>query len=812
MKITKLFLILILILINIQSQQLSSSEINRLKMTYDADGNNLKEYVEEEKEEVKEKKRKPSLDTTKMIMDSLVHLVDSLKNEEPSVFEKISMGIEINPDSILKTIKVFGHSTFNNKTNTKNLINSSVPSNYIIAPGDEIIVNLWGRINENHKLKVKRDGTIDLPRVGPIKVSGITFKSVKKNIENEIAKINGVNSSVSIGTISDINIYIVGEVNTPGKHTVPALSSITDLLIYAGGFNKTGSLRNIKVKRGNSTVKNIDLYKLLLSGNNFSNFRFLSGDVIHVPVASNMVTIAGNVKRSAIYELKGKSNSLTDLINLSGGFLATAWNNRIQLNRYNNNNEKKIYDLNPDSLSFKLQDGDIIKIYPIHSTEEKLITIEGNVKRPGKFEFKEGMKLNDIINSYDFLEKDTYLKYAIIYRINEKGQKVHLIPFNLDSIIQNPSYSNNLELKNRDKVVIYNRDFFEPERIISIGGAVTQPGDYNLFHNMHIKDLVLASGGLNISASSIKGELYRRTFISDSVHTKKIDFNIQLAMEGDENNNHLLEKDDHIFIRNKRGWGDKKTITLIGEFNFPGEYVILENETLGDVLERAGGFKSNAYLEGSIFTRNSVKDLEVKRTIEYADNLEKEMFALSSAMLSKGTIGTDALALIEHQKAMLQKLRDFEPVGRLVIDLTDNNSYLDIQLENGDTLYTPTKTNMVSVIGEVFNPATFVLSKNRSSASRYIEAAGGYMEMANKKDVYVIKADGSVLTKKMVNIKRYPLLAGDVIVVPKKLPQKSGAFNAFMNTLTVIERLTAITSNTVTTIAAIEALKNSKSN
>lgn len=715
----------------------------------------------------------------------------------------------IDPDSLIKNLEVFGHSVFLPSRLQGGGANrqAGVTADYPVASGDEINILLWGRINEEYRLVVDRNGDINIPRIGPVSVAGQPFSSMQKNIINRVQSIEGVQASVSMGTLNDTRVFIVGEVTVPGQYTIGALTNVTNAIFSASGFSRQGSMRNVVLMRNGKAVGTFDFYDFLMSGNNFSSIRLKTDDVIYVPVVKKMAAIIGNVRRSAFYELKGKT-LLKDLIELAGGLTPAAWVNRIQVQRLDKNKQQIVLDLEVKSSNklpdFEINDGDIVKIFPVVNLDFNTVYLCGNVKRPGKYEFRENMRISYLVNNYEQLLPETYFNYAVIRRHEPPSYATRILSFNLGAVLEDTTSTENMFLQPSDSVIVYNRDYFEPDRIVSISGAVTKPGTFRLLKNMRIKDLILESGGLTEEASQDRGELYNRVYQNDGVKTQKITFLVSRAMQDDPEHNLRLSKFDQVFIRKKRGWEDQKTITLVGEFNYPGTYVVLENETLGDIITRAGGFREEAYRAAAIFTRRSVKDLEKKRMEDYANQLERDMAALTTQLASNPSSASEIRAIIDQQKAMLEKLRTIEPIGRVVIDLEQEDNYKNLQLENDDVLYLPKNLNTVSVIGEVFNPATFVLEKYKKRVPDYIEFAGGYKDNANEKDVYVIKANGSVRTKKMVRLSRYELDPGDAVVVPFKLPTFGyNKFKLFMETIQTIANITSTSLAVAATIALL---------
>lgn len=754
------------------------------------------------------KKYKDKKDTTffsKDSTDTLTSNSDSVKDTlDLSVYQKLIIGKDINPDSVIKNISIFGHDIFK-KSSISNFTPTDlalVPGDYTINTGDEILLLLWGRINEEYKLEVSRDGTINIPRIGPIPVAGLSFNNMKQNISDRIDKIEGVNSNISMGKLRTIGVYIVGEVKSPGFYTVSALSNLTNALFSAGGPTNNGSLRNIQLKRNGNVISTIDFYEFLLSGNDKTSLRLQSGDVIVIPIIKEMAAVVGNVRRSALYELKNKT-SLKDIIELAGGITPAAWVNKIQIERFTENQKKIIIDIDSSlqkASQTEIKDGDIIKVFPVLDKDKNTVYLSGNVLRPGKYELHNEMKITDLIHDYNALLPETYYEYAIILRQEPPSFLNRIIAFNLKQILENKESKENILLQEKDQIVIYNRDFFEPDRSVTIEGAVTNPGKYKQLDNMRIRDLILQAGGLSDDASPVRGELYRRlSNNSETVATYKLDFNVENTMKDDSENNLLLQRSDRVFIRSKKGWEDERKVKLSGQFTYPGTYVLFEKETLGDLIKRAGGFKTDACLDAAVFTRKSISELEKKHIKEYNKEIEMEILKLSAELAGK--LSPEEAKEIANRQLSAQKKQDLDSLkGRIIIDLKNDSNYKDFFLEDGDELYVPRTINTVSVMGEVFNPSTFKYEPQHSLVSNIIETAGGMKKNADKKRIYIIKANGKIITNKNINILSSFLEPGDAIVVPQKIK-----YNRFNETAQAIfQTLGALT----TVVALIVSLKS----
>jgi protein involved in polysaccharide export with SLBB domain len=734
---------------------------------------------------------------------------DTVKNL--SMYENILKNRIIDPDSLLKTLTVFGLDVFSGTKASTYAPNDyvSTPADYVAGSGDEIIVLLWGRMNEEYRLRVDRDGQINIPHIGPVSVAGLPFNALQKNILDRVQNIEGVQATVSMGELRSVGVFIVGEVKSPGYYTVSGLSNVTNALFAAGGPTRRGSLRSVQLKRNGSAIATVDFYDFLLSGKDNTNLRLKSGDVILVPIVKKMVAIAGNVRRSALYEIK-QNTTLKEALNLAGGVSPAAWTNRIQIERFKENKFQMVLDLTPETSQalpdMEVQDGDIIKIFPIVEKNKNAVYLSGNVSRPGKYEYKEGMKLSDVLPDYQALMPETYFDYAIILRQDPPSFLNRIVPFALKKAMEDHASPDNVSLQPRDEVIVYSQDYFEPDRTVTIDGAVTTPLKQKLLENMKIRDLIIKAGGLLDEASLERGELYRRSDENEISTTNKIDFCVSCALSDDPKHNLTLKRFDRVYIRNKKGWEEEKRIVLRGEFTYAGEYVLLEHETLGNLIDRAGGFTKDAYLPAALLLRPSVKSLEQKRTNDYASRLELDAVNLSATIASKGQNTAESQQLLQQQLLMISKLRANEPDGRVVMDMTKPESYRDFIPEDGDVLFVPKKIGTVSVIGEVFNPATFQYENTRAKARYYVEMAGGLKEGAAKKNVYIFKANGSIVTNRKVNVMETALAPGDVVVVPQKIEYRNN-FKVFMDTVDSIFKIGSVISILITLIIGVSAFQ-----
>ncbi|MBW1737850.1 MAG: SLBB domain-containing protein, partial [Deltaproteobacteria bacterium] len=501
------------------------------------------------------------------------------------------------------------------------------------------------------------------------------------------------------------------------------------------------------------------LYDFLLKGDKSQDERLQSGDTIFVPVIGPVVGITGNVKRPAIYEMKGTMN-LQEVIGLAGGVTFLGYLQRIQLERVESHQKKIVVDFDISEslygerpqLDTPIQDGDLIKIYPILPTTQNIVYLEGHVKRPGGYEFKKGMKLLDLIPSFDELLPEPYLDHAEITRLIPPDFHPETISFNLGGLLKG-DLSQNIELKEYDTVTVYSRDTLQEVPQVTIGGEVQRPGKYRLLENMRVKDLIYKAGNLKRSAYLPEAEITRLIKTEKTVLSKMININLGEALKENDKYNILLKEDDYVFVRRIPEWYTEKTCTIKGEVNFPGEYSISRGERLSSALERAGGFTEYAYLKGAFFTRESARRAQQERLKGFIDRLEADILR-AQIKLAEGTLSEDAAKAAKQsltaKRELVRKTKASQATGRVVIVLDSldkfKGSKYDLELEDGDTLTIPPVPGTVNVMGSVYNPTSIVYTQGKR-VDFYLNKVGGPTPDAEKGEMYIVKADGSIISK-----------------------------------------------------------------
>jgi protein involved in polysaccharide export with SLBB domain len=721
------------------------------------------------------------------------------KDKQLSVIERLIAG-QI-PDVVSTNLSQFGYDVFQKPVSTfAPVTDVPVGPDYILGPGDAFTVTLWGRINAQYPVIVDRAGEITLPDVGVLKVSGMTFDKVQDYLRHEFERKHAdFKMAVTMGRLRTIRVYVVGEAQAPGSYSLSSLSTVINALFAAGGPSKNGTLRKVQLLRNTESRVTIDLYDFLLGGDKSKDTRLQDGDTIFIPLIGPVVGVAGNVKRSAIYEMS-KPMTLAEVLGLAGGITYAGWLQRVQVERVDRHEKRIVADFDisgrtdtskeKQASDIMVQDGDVVKVSAISPLEQNVVNLEGHAARPGKYELKPGMRLRDVIHSYQDVGAEPDLEYGEIVRLVEPDLHAEVIPFNLGRLLEGME-SENIELARFDTVRIFRWDE-RIKRSVSVSGLVFRPGQYRLIPGMKISDLIDTAGGLAKNAYLKTAEITRRHISQQGMETEKIEIDLEKAIPGDPEHNIALQDYDHLIVRSIPELEFDRAATVSGEVRFPGTYPLRRGETLSSLLDRAGGYTLRAYLKGSVFTRDSAKTVQQQRMDELIRQMEETILVDTDRAIG-GALDEEAIKSQELQlkakKEILSKLRAAKIDGRVVIRLASleefRNSKYDLQLEKGDSLSIPETPGVVSVVGEVFNPTALLYEKDRT-VSYYLRRVGGMTEEANKKQLSIIRADGSVVSIAQkdagkidwdsgsnqwvfggfMSIKLDP---GDTIIVPRKM-------------------------------------------
>lgn len=483
-----------------------------------------------------------------------------------------------------------------------------VGPDYVIGPGDELHVQLYGKTNQSTDLIVDRDGLIAFPELGPIPVAGQSFAELRENLQREVGKrMIGVEASITLGRLRSIRVFALGEVFRPGSYTVSGLATLTNALFAAGGVTEIGSLRKIELRRAGELVTRLDLYDLLMKGDTSADARLQPGDVIFVPPVGPMVGVAGEVKRPARYELTGPADAGA-VIALAGGLTASAHTELIQLDRFEGGSRVSVDFPLAAAGRWPLKDGDLLKIFPITGQEERVVWLAGNVRRPGKRQFADGMRLLDLIGGPDDLLPETHFPYGLIERENPLDREPEYLAFNLGAALLDGDPLANLALRDRDRVFVFHRAYFREQPKVKVRGRVQEPGEYVFRKDMQVLDLVLAAGGLLRDAWLAEAELFRTNPASLDVTRMPLDLRGVLA--GDPTQNLVLQDLDELMVHSIWEFKQPQTVQVLGEVNYPGNYPRFEGMRVSDLIFAGGNLKQEAYREGAELTRYTIVDGE----------------------------------------------------------------------------------------------------------------------------------------------------------------------------------------------------------
>ncbi|ELA8064170.1 SLBB domain-containing protein [Vibrio parahaemolyticus] len=744
-----------------------------------------------------------------------------------------------------------------------------VPADYTVGAGDEIVIQLFGKENTTHRLRVNRAGIVNFPSLGPVQVAGMTFSDVRDSLNQRVKEqMIGVRSDISLGEMRTMQVFVMGDAYKPGAYTVSALTTISQAIYYSGGFSESGALRNVQLKRHGQVIRKLDMYDLLLKGDARNDIRLLPGDMVFIGALGNTISIDGEVNRPAIYEIK-PGETYKQAIQMAGGFTANAYSDQIEVKRYAAKGARDALTLNfsqSHDQQTKVKDGDAVNVLKKNEELTRYVQIEGDVRHPGFIEWKSGLRVADLFQSVDTSFNSTAdVNYAIVVREINPQRDIEVYQVNLANAILSPTSKDNLKLNSRDRVLVFNRfnnedldtladqetvtkaktleqaqlqaqqeqlkeqevmsssvavssaaplekdskqpkivfrgkeitkDDFEAlkqntrrtllapvllqlqqqsrlglaPQIAEVFGEVKYPGRYPITPRMTISTLIEAAGGLTYNAFTINAELARMVINSKderaSIDVERID--LRQAIQGSTADDAIIVGRDRLNILGKPNVKLQSTVTLQGEVRFPGTYTVRQGETLGELLERAGGLTEFAHPQGAIFTREALRLQEQKLLNQYAADMRaetaKKTFRADSNMGSVISDPDKTLKFVEEASRS-------KALGRMVVQLNrilkDERS-ADFMLEDGDFLFVPTFRNTVSIMGEVQVPITYLLD-NKLDVDDYLNKAGGAKKQADEDRIFVVRADGSVYKPTSgywFGNNHEELKAGDTIVVP----------------------------------------------
>jgi protein involved in polysaccharide export with SLBB domain len=739
-------------------------------------------------------------------------------------------------DSVGRPLPLFGQSLFVQPPSTFSPVDwMQVPSDYTIGPGDELQIQIWGQVEANLRVIVDRSGQIYIPQVGSIAVAGIHYGDLESHLKTEIAKIfKNFNITASIGRLHSIRVFVVGNARYPGTYTISSLSTLVNAIFVSGGPGPQGSLRHVQVRRDGAILSDFDFYDLLLKGDKSKDVRLQAGDVLYIPHVGPLVAIAGSVNTPAIYEMKD-SSSLNDLIETAGDLSTVADTGRITIDRFVDHQARKTLEFPYDdrSRALGLIDGDIVRVFSVVPRFEDTVTLRGNVANPGRYSWKPGMRVRDLIpDAQALLTRRYWLNRATI--VNGRATEY---PPRSDNLSDNAAGMNSRSSNGAT-----------PADRSNAANGVSDGSGNGVTDDMDASDRAAARDAINDQAASASGSPrtgngtsfgnQRPSAAEANSNTRNVakdlrryapeinwDYAIiqrvnpvdltskllwmsprKAILERDDASNLELQAGDIITIFSQRDISVPKTersqyVIVEGEVVRPGVYKLEVNETLHSILQRAGGLTPNAYVYGSQLTRESAREDQQKSLNELANMLEVQI-RQSAVSIAASTQAGEGPQMLAAQEGIIAQLKNTQASGRVALPVAPRDKKLtdfpDMVLEDSDRLIIPHVPSTVSVVGDVYNPGSFIFEP-RNSVEGYLDAAGKGKPQSDLRHAFVLRANGVVVAANNVNgffvgpkFARLRLYPGDQVVVPYKLP--TGAFVRGLRDWTQISSQLALTA------------------
>ncbi|MEO6830543.1 MAG: SLBB domain-containing protein, partial [Acidobacteriaceae bacterium] len=700
-----------------------------------------------------------------------------------------------------------------------------VTADYVVGPGDQLLIRVWGQVNFNAHTTVDRSGEIYIPQLGNVQVSGLHFEQLNGYLKKQFARVfRNFDLSVNMGQLRSIQIYVVGNARQPGSYTVSSLSTLVNALFSSGGPSEQGTLRQIELKRGGQVVTTFDLYDLLIDGDKSHDAPLLPGDVIFIPPVGAQVAVAGSVHTPAIYELKG-TETAAQAIAMAGGLVSMASKNDAQLDRTNPQGARQTVQLPLDAagLATPLHDGDILRIPSMVQRFANTVTLRGNVANPGRYRWSPDMRVLDLIPDANSLETRGYWRRRVALGLPALEYTPMFSPYHAN--LPNAEEQKNHASSGASGRYTTGTSLADTEaeqsgaQPVSVGGASEDRAKDQAKQTYSSSSGLAAAVGQNPadhlrynppgdrfsqSQFPITNEILRIAPSIDwsyaviertnphTLATSLVPFSLgQAVLEHDPSQNLELEPGDIVTVFSTADIHvpqaqQVKYVRLEGEVVHAGIYSVRPNETLRDVIRRAGGLTPNAYLYGSEFLRESTQRLQQARLETYVNSLEKDI-ELSAANASGSIVNpTGAAALgasIQSQRDLIATLRKMRATGRVVLNVTPYDrgisSLPDLSLEDGDRFVVPPVPATVNVVGAVYDQNSFLYRRGQHVGD-YLRIAGGSTRNADRRHEFVIRADGSVISKQTAggtlfsggfsSKLAYP---GDTVVVPDNVSKTS---------------------------------------
>jgi polysaccharide export outer membrane protein len=691
-------------------------------------------------------------------------------------------------------LEIFGQNLFRKVPSTfAPLDRVPVTPDYLIGPGDELLIRAWGQIDVNYRAVVDRTGAIYLPKIGTVSVSGLRYDELNGALSRSIGRVfKNFELNVTMGQLRSIQILVVGQVKAPGSYTVSSLSTLVNALFASGGPSNRGSMRQVVLRRQGAEIAHFDLYDLIAGGDKSRDAQLLPGDVIYVPPVGRLVALAGSVNLPAIYELKDH-DTLKDVLSYAGGLTTTAAGQKAFVDRIDDRQTRRTaeFDLSASGLKAELKDGDVVRFLHISPKFDNAITLRGNVAVPGRYPWHEGMRVRDLIPSRGFLITQEFWKKQNKLAVDPEG-----LSFKTREEMEEERQRQQRERDESARSRAQDRTTGENPPPTTANDRDLQTAPRASWQNDDLSSRVGRTEAQRITQEELKNEVKRsgaeinweyaviQRMNPEDLGTRLVPFNLGKAIAGEESQNALLQPGDVITIFSQNDMQvpagqQTKFVRLEGEFRSAGVYQVEPSETLRHLIGRVGGLTSQAYLYGAAFTRESAREDQQKRLDEYINDLERSIERNAGGQ--RNLNGEEAITerqSLEGQRRLLDKLRQLKATGRIVLELKPGAKELeavpDLALEDGDRLLVPFRPATVNVIGSVYNSNSFIFKPGKTVRD-YLRVSGGPTRNGDKGHLFVIKADGTTVGSQEHNglflnsFNNAYLMPGDTIVVPEKL-------------------------------------------
>ena len=682
-----------------------------------------------------------------------------MQNRPDSWLYADDMTMYQSPDSLYftegeKGKKVFGRDIFNNKALTfEPVMNIATPQNYVLGPGDQLIIDVYGDTQKSEQLTVSPDGDVNVPDYGPVHVAGLSVSAAQSRVRSKLGTYyESSDIKVTVGQTRTILVNVMGEVKAPGTYTLSAFATVFHALYMAGGVSDLGTLRNIKVYRQGRQISVVDVYEFILNGRLAGNVRLQDNDVIQVGPYESIVDISGRVKRPMAYELR-KNESISTLLKYSGGFASDAYKKSLRVLR-KNGRMKTVFNVEEFELQdFKMFDGDSVNVDSIIDRFENMVEVKGAVYRPGMYQLGEKVSsVRSLIDNADGLTEEAMVSRAVLRRM-KPNRTQEVITIDLKGIVEGTAAD--VPLENEDILFIPTLAEHQNLRTLSIDGEVIFPGTYEYAEKMTVEDLILQAGGLTDNASTVKVDVARRMIDPEATTStmeiaKTFSFAIKPGFEFDGDKSFTLEPYDVVSVRRSPVSADLFKVRVEGEVAYEGSYTLSQkNQRLSDVLKAAGGVVPGAYVRGARLIRTMNKDERARM-----DEVIK-MARQSGSADTKDSINLEQLALSETYTVGIH----------LDEALANPGCDEDIELQDGDQLIVPRYNRTVKISGDILKP-NVVAFKDKKNYKYYIEQAGGYGRRARKMNTYILYQNGTI-----AKASKAPIEPGCEIIVPTKGPK-----------------------------------------